>query len=76
MDDQEKVITVYTCGSNVEAAIIGDALEDAGIRFMLANETFSTIYPIGHTSLGEIQILVFERDECKALEVINNMQSE
>ena len=47
-----------------------DILENAGIPCMLTNETFSSIYPIGHTSLGGIQLLVFEQDREKAIKVL------
>lgn len=62
MNDNEKLVTAYKCGTNVEATMIRDLLESAGIPYMLTNETFSSIYPIGHNSIGEIQVLVFERD--------------
>ena len=70
MNDKEKLITIYRCGTNVEASIIRDLLENEGIPCMLTNETISTIYPIGNSLLGEIQILVFEKDSERALAII------
>lgn len=70
MNDKEKLITIYRCGTNVEASIIRDLLENEGIPCMLTNETISTIYPIGNSLLGEIQVLVFEKDSEKALAII------
>lgn len=70
MNDKDKLVTVYRCGTNVEAAILRDRLENEGIPCMLTNETISTIYPIGNSLLGEIQILVFEKDSEKALAII------
>lgn len=62
MKDQEKLVTVREYSTNVEASMARDILENEGISCMLTNETFSGIYPIGHTSLGGIQLLVFEKD--------------
>ena len=70
MNDKEKLVTIYRCGTNVEASIIRDLLENEGIPCMLTNETISTIYPIGNSLLGEIQVLVFEKDSEKALAII------
>ena len=70
MNDKEKLITIYRCGTNVEAAILRDRLENEGIPCMLTNETISTIYPIGNSLLGEIQVLVFEKDSERALTII------
>ena len=70
MNDKEKLVTIYRCGTNVEAAILRDRLENEGIPCMLTNETISTIYPIGNSLLGEIQILVFEKDSERALAII------
>ena len=70
MNDKEKLVTIYRCGTNVEATIIRDRLENEGISCMLANETFSSIYPIGNSLLGEIQVLVFEKDSERALTII------
>ena len=70
MKDQEKLVNICTYSTQVEAFIARDLLENAGIPCMLANETFSSIYPIGHTSLGGIQLLVFESDEEQALKLL------
>ena len=57
MKDQEKLVNICTYSTPVEASMARDILESAGIPCMLTNETFSSIYPIGHTSLGGIQLL-------------------
>ena len=75
MKDQEKLVTVREYSTNVEASMARDILENEGISCMLTNETFSGIYPIGHTSLGGIQLLVFERDAEKAEKILNETDS-
>lgn len=70
MNDKEKLVSIYSCGSSVEAAILRDKLENEGIPCMLTNETFSSIYPIGHSTVGAIQILVFEKDSDAALRIL------
>lgn len=70
MYDKEKVVTIRQYATADEAAIAHDRLENAGIPCMLTNETFSSIYPISHTTLGGVRILVFERDAQKALEIL------
>ena len=62
MKDQEKLVTIREFLTNVEASMARDILENEGISCMLTNETISSIYPIGNTSLGGIQLLVFEKD--------------
>ena len=74
MKDQEKLVNICTYSTQVEAFIARDILENAGIPCMLTNETFSSIYPIGHTSLGGIQLLVFESDEESAIKLLEEAQ--
>ena len=70
MNDQDKLVTIHCYSSNIEASMGRDILENAGIPCMLTNETFSSIYPIGHTSLGGIQLLVFEQDRERAMKIL------
>lgn len=76
MNDNEKLISIRQYASNVEASMIRDRLENAGIPCMLTNETFSSIYPIGHNSIGGIQILVFEHDAEKATQIIAELHKD
>ncbi|MBE6306903.1 MAG: DUF2007 domain-containing protein [Bacteroidales bacterium] len=76
MNDQDKLVTIRHYSSHVEASMARDMLENAGIPCMLTNETFSSIYPIGHTSLGGIQLLVFERDADEATRIVENRDNE
>ena len=76
MNDQDKLVTLHTYSNNVDASIARDVLENAGISCMLTNETFSGIYPIGHTSLGGIQLLVFEKDEENARNILSNTDNQ
>lgn len=76
MKDQEKLVTVREYSTNVEASMARDILENEGISCMLTNETFSGIYPIGHTSLGGIQLLVFEKDVEAANRILDNHNNE
>lgn len=74
MENQEKLITIKLYGSNIEAHLAQDILENEGIPCMLADEIFaSSIYPLSHTSLGSIRLLVFERDAQKAIEILDNL---
>lgn len=74
MKDQEKLVTVREYSTNVEASMARDILENEGISCMLTNETFSGIYPIGHTSLGGIQLLVFEKDAEAANQILDKVR--
>ncbi|MBP3350714.1 MAG: DUF2007 domain-containing protein [Bacteroidaceae bacterium] len=74
MKDQEKLVTVREYSTNVEASMARDILENEGISCMLTNETFSGIYPIGHTSLGGIQLLVFEKDVEAANHILDKVK--
>lgn len=74
MKDQEKLVTVREYSTNVEASMARDILENEGISCMLTNETFSGIYPIGHTSLGGIQLLVFEKDVEAANQILDKVR--
>ncbi|MBQ8564268.1 MAG: DUF2007 domain-containing protein [Bacteroidaceae bacterium] len=76
MYDKEKVVTIRQYASDIEASMMRDRLENAGIPCMLTNETFSSIYPISHTTLGAIRLLVFERDVQAAIKVIDNTNTE
>ncbi|MBR6757637.1 MAG: DUF2007 domain-containing protein [Bacteroidaceae bacterium] len=74
MNQQDKLITIKQYGSNIDAHIARDILENEGIPCMLTNETLASIYPLSHTSLGSIRLLVFERDAQAALHILNNSQ--
>ena len=76
MKDQEKLVTIREFLTNVEASMARDIRENEGISCMLTNETFSGIYPIGHTSLGGIQLLVFEEDVETANRILDNHHNE
>lgn len=76
MNDQEKLVPIYMCGDNIEATMMRDILENSGIACMLTNETFSSIYPIAHNSIGGIQILVFEHDADKATQIIAELHKD
>lgn len=76
MNDQEKTVTIREYATSVEATLAHDRLKDAGIPCMLTNETFSSIYPLSHTSIGAIRLLVFERDATKALEILDTREEE
>ena len=76
MKDQEKLVTIREFLTNVEASRARDILENEGISCMLTNETISSIYPIGNTSLGGIQLLVFEKDMEAANYILDNHNDE
>ncbi len=74
MNEQDELITIRQYSSNVEAHMARDILENEGIPCMLTNETFASIYPLSHTSLGSIRLLVFKRDAQAALHTLDNNQ--
>lgn len=72
MKDQDQLIAIRQYNSNVDAHMAREILENEGIPCMLTNETFvSSVYP----SLGDIRLLVFERDAQKALEILDNINN-
>ena len=66
-----KTICVTTCDNVIEAYAIKDKLYNEGIECMLTNENFTSLMPFMNNMLGSgIQILVFESDYEKALQII------
>lgn len=66
----EKVVTIMTFGSAMEAEIYRSLLESAGIAAQLQNDLATQVLP----SLGElvsVKLLVAEEDEARAREVLS-----
>lgn len=69
MDDKIIIFNTYT--TLPEAYHIKDMLEQNGIECFIANETFAQLYPLyGNSSIGGIQLHIFERDMKKAEEIV------
>ena len=75
MNNPERLITLREYASGVDASMARNLLENAGIPCMLTNETFSSIYPLTHTSIGSIRLLVFERDAKAAAQILEEHTS-
>ncbi len=61
-DPGDRLVVVKSFSTLWEAQIAMAQLEQQEIPAMMTNENFSSIYPIGFNTVGEVSIMVFERD--------------
>lgn len=74
-DSSDKLVVVKSFSTLWEAQIAMSQLEQQEIPAMLTNENFSSIYPIGFNSVGEVSIMVFERDLERARRAVAHCSS-
>ena len=60
--NKDDVVLCRVLTTDMDAQYAQSLLEDAGIKCVLGNETFSRIYPVTFNTLGGINLLVFESD--------------
>ena len=68
--DQERLVLLKEYASDFEANIVRTRLESEGIPCMIANETFSSIYPLTMNSIGAIRLMIFEKDLERAQQIL------
>lgn len=68
--NKNDVVLARIFSSDIDARMAQSLLEDAGIKCVLDNETFSRIYPIGFNSIGGIRLMVFESDLERAEKIL------
>lgn len=70
-----KTVKLITCNDAMKAHILQGALENEGIKSILHNENFSTLYKSCVSSIAGVDILVAEDDYEKAVQVLRDNQS-
>lgn len=77
MRDNDKIILFRTYSTLPEAWIAKNILEQNGISCFIANEYFAQLYPLYDTSsVGGVQLHLFEQDKDKATEILSNIPSQ
>ena len=67
-----KTISLRTCNTSQEAALIKGNLENEGIPCFLTNENITTLVPHYNGIMGAgIQIMIFDKDLEKAITIVN-----
>lgn len=74
MENQEKIIVFRHFPNQMEAHIARTKLEAYGIPCFLSEENFAALYPLQHMKNMGIRLHLFEKDEDKAREILNEMQ--
>lgn len=69
-ESEEQTVVLRTFTSDFEANLVRAKLQEAGIPCMLADEFFSSLYPL--TTVGTIRLMVFNKDVEKALAILND----
>ena len=72
--NKNDVVLARIFSSDIDARMAQSLLEDAGIKCVLDNETFSRIYPIGFNSIGGIRLMVFESDLERAEKILTEAE--
>jgi hypothetical protein len=68
----DELVTVYETVMREQAAIVRLALEEAGIRFVTANDVVSHFYPVD--GMAKLAFQVLARDADAAREVIGGLR--
>ena len=58
---------------DVSANLALGALRENGIPSTIDNQVFSSVYPLGMSSLGALRLMVFKKDLERANEIIDSM---
>lgn len=66
------LVTLNVYNSDAEAHIAKGLLESNGIRCIIDNEIMSSIYPIPFSTIGQVRLMVLQRDENLAREILTN----
>ena len=64
------LVTLNVYNSDAEAYIAKGLLESNGIKCIVDNEIMSTIYPIPFSTIGQVRLMVLQRDENMAREIL------
>jgi Putative prokaryotic signal transducing protein len=71
--DDSKLVEVYRAKDGIEAALIQNALEDAGIRVRVEGDLLQRTYGVGN--FLSPRIIVFETDAARANEILSTIRS-
>ncbi len=69
---KDKIVTLKTFSSPIEAGIVKSMLESNGISCLITNENFAGVFPIYDFQTGGVKLKVFERDLERALALLNS----
>jgi hypothetical protein len=70
--DDSKLVEFYRAKDGIEAALIKNALEDAGIRVRVEGDLLQRTYGLGNVSP---RIIVFENDAARAHAILSAIRS-
>lgn len=70
MDQPDNLVLLATFPGDVEAHIAAGMLEANGIATVLDNQLFSSLYPIGFNSIGQVRMMVRAADYSRANELL------
>jgi hypothetical protein len=71
----DKIVTVESVNGMLEAEILRGLLESSGVRVWLSHEAAGTAIGINIAPLGNVDIMVQERDLEQARQVLDDYQS-
>ncbi len=74
--DDDKFILYKEYYLLADAYLEKGLLETNGVKCIIENEIMSSVYPITHTSLGSIRLLLRESDKEKADIILGSQSSE
>lgn len=74
METNDKLVLLETFENNIDASMARQFLEENEIACMLTNENVAAVYPI--PNVGEIRMMVFEKDYDRARALLDEAGSE
>lgn len=72
LSSHSTLVTLNVYNSDVDAHIAKGLLESNGIKCIIDNEIMSSIYPIPFSTIGQVRLMVLQRDENMAREILAN----
>lgn len=72
MGNDTKLVVIREFANDFEAHIARGVLESNGIACIINNEIMSSVYPMAHTSIGYIKLLVRQEDEVQANKILED----
>lgn len=69
--NSDEIVLCRAFSSDASAHIAQSLLEEEGIRSIIDNQVFGSVYPIGFNSIGGFRLMVYRKDLERATEIVD-----
>lgn len=69
--NSDEIVLCRVFSTDASAHIAQSLLEEEGIRSIIDNQVFGSVYPIGFNSIGGFRLMVYQKDLARATEIVD-----